>query len=416
VKIGIVSHYFWPELSAPSARLLELGRCWVEAGHDVTVVTNFPNHPTGVVPEAYRGRRFLIEEVDGLRVVRCRTYATPNRGFARRTLGHLAFMFWSVLQGARPLTGVDVIVASSPTLFSVVGAWLLSLRLSAPFVFEVRDLWPSIFVELGVLRSRPLIRALEGLELFLYRRSAAVVTVTRSFADDIQRRGIPREKLHFVPNGVDLDAFQPAPADETVRRELCGDAGFLVLYCGAHGISHALGRVLELAARHRDDPELRFAFVGEGAEKPALVAEAERLSLANVRFLSGVPRDRVADLYRAADLVLVPLRDIPVFRTFIPSKMFEVMACGRPILASLAGEAAAILERSGAARVVPPEDVDALDDALARLRGDPGLRHRLGERGRPFAAAEFDRRALGKRYLEVLDGVAGAPLHSGDGV
>jgi hypothetical protein len=404
VRIAVVSHYFWPELGAPTARLLEMGREWVARGHQVTVVTNFPNHPTGVVPDAYRGRSFMVEDVDGIRVVRCRTYATPNRGVARRTLGHLVFMLQAVLQGTPALRDSDVVVASSPTLFAVVAAWLVSRRLRVPFVFEVRDLWPAIFVELGVLRNRLAIACLEQLELFLYRRAAAVVTVTRAFAADIERRGVPSRKLRVIPNGVDLEAFAPGAPDRALREALgCGDDDVMVLYCGALGISQALGRVLEAAARLRDDARLRFLLVGEGAEKEALQARARELRLANVTFRDSVPRDQVAALYRSADVCLVPLRAVPLFRSFIPSKMFEILACGRPILASLEGEAAEILAASGAALVVPPEDADALARALVRLADEPALRVDLAARGRPYVAEHFDRRRLAERYLTLLE-------------
>ena len=406
MRIALVSHYFWPELGAPSARLLEMGREWVARGHQVTVVTNFPNHPTGVVPEAYRGRSFQVEDVEGLRVLRCRTYATPNRGIARRTLGHLVFMVQSVLQATPHLRGSDVIVASSPTLFAVVAAWLISLRLRVPFVFEVRDLWPAIFVDLGVIRNRLVISCLERLELFLYRRAAAVVTVTRAFAADIARRGIAESKLHVVPNGVDLDAFRPGPPDSVLRRRLGhGSDDLVVLYCGAHGISHALSRILDCAARMQRDARVRFLFVGEGAEKEPLVARARELQLGNVTFHESVPRAEVAALYRSADVCLVPLRAVPLFRSFIPSKMFEILACGRPILASLEGEAAEILRDSGAAIVVPPEDVDALTAALARLAEHSELRAELAARGRAYVAQHFDRRQLAERYLAVLERV-----------
>lgn len=403
MKIAIVSHYFWPEPGAPSARLLEMGREWAARGHEVSVVTNFPNHPTGIVPDAYRGRSFMVEEVQGLRVVRCRTYATPNRGIAKRTLGHLVFMTQAVLQAAPQLRGCDVIVASSPTLFAVVAAWVLSLRLRAPFVFEVRDLWPAIFVELGVIKSRFAIACLERLELFLYRRARAVVTVTRAFVADIARRGIPAAKLHVIPNGVDLEAFQPGAPDAALRERLAPGGAFVVLYCGAHGISHALARVLDAAARLRDDTRIRFAFVGEGAEKESLVARARELRLESVAFHDSVPREEVPALYRAADVCLVPLRAVPLFRSFIPSKMFEILACGRPVLASLEGEAAEILRESQAAIVVPPEDVDALVAALLRLAGEPALRSELAGHGRAYVAGHFDRRRLAHRYLELLD-------------
>lgn len=405
MKIGVVCHYFWPERSAPSARLLELGREWVAQGHEVVAVTNFPNHPSGVIPPAYAGRRFLIEDVEGIRVVRCRTYATPNRGVLRRTLGHLYFMVQSRLQGKAPLEGADVVVVSSPTLFSAVGAWRLAGRVGAPLVIEVRDLWPAIFVQLGVVRQRWLIRLLERLELFLYRRSAAVVVVTRSFAREIVSRGIDSGKIHFVPNGVDLESFSPGPKDDALLASLGLTGKFVVLYCGAHGISHALARILDVADQLRADDRIRFLLVGEGAEKPALVALARQRRLPNVVFRDGVPRDRVAAFYRSADVCLVPLRDVPLFRSFVPSKIFEVLACGRPVVGSVAGEAAEILDGSGAALVVPPEDVGGIADAVVRLESDPELRASLASRGRPYVVAHYDRRALAARYLELLAGV-----------
>lgn len=410
MKIALVSHYFWPETGAPSARLLEMGREWAARGHEVTVVTNFPNHPTGIVPEPYRGRSFQVEAAHGLRIIRCRTYATPNRGILKRTLGHVVFMIEAVLQATPQLRGTDVIVASSPTLFAVVSAWVISRRLRAPFVFEVRDLWPAIFVDLGVIRNRFVIAVLERLELFLYRRARAVVTVTRAFASDIERRGIEPAKLHVIPNGVDLEAFQPGPAEEALRARLGVSGGLLVLYCGAHGISHALSRILDVAARLSQDPRIHFLLVGDGAEKHELVERARTLRLANLGFRDAVPREQVPALYRAADVCLVPLRAVPLFRSFIPSKMFEILACGRPILASLEGEAAEILTASGAALVVPPEDAGALAAAIARLADEPELRAALAARGRAYVAEHFDRRELAARYLLVLEAVVrGAP-------
>jgi hypothetical protein len=408
VRIALFTHYFWPELGAPSARLLELGRSWVRRDHEVTVVTNFPNHPTGLVPEEYRGRSFQVEAKDGLRIVRCRTYATPNRGFLRKTLGHLYFMVQAVLQATPHVRGADVVVASSPTLFTAVAGFVVSRRLGVPFVLEVRDLWPAIFVDLGVIRNRAAIWPLERLELFLYHRSAAVVTVTQAFLEDIARRGIERRKLHVVPNGVDLAAFEPGPSDLALRSRLGLGDKFVLLYCGAHGISHALARLLEVAERLAQNPQLHLLFVGEGSEKEALVARARERSLANVTFLGAVPREQVAAFYRSADVCLVPLRAVPLFRAFIPSKMFEILACGRPVLASVEGEAAEILRESGAALVVPPEDVDALVAAARRLASDGELRSRLAARGRPYVAAHFDRDALGERYLAVLGEVTGA--------
>ena len=296
-------------------------------------------------------------------------------------------------------TFLAAVSASSPTLFSVVAAWLLSRRLGAPFVFEVRDLWPAIFAELGVLRNRFILRSLECLEMFLYRRSAAVVTVTRGFAENIERRGIEKAKIHFIPNGVDLEAFEPGPPDAELLARLKLTGRFVVLYCGAHGISHALARVLDAAERLREDSTVRFLFVGEGAEKGRLVEDARQRGLENVSFLPAVPRQQVPALYRSADVCLVPLKRVPLFRTFIPSKMFEILACGRPIIASVEGEAAQILEESGAALVIPPEDSGLLAESISRLRADTARR---GSRSRCYS---LRRRGCGLGLRSVGSGI-----------
>ena len=409
MRICIVSHYFWPEISAPSSRLSELAQSWIEEGHQVSVVTNLPNHPTGILNPGYAPNRFQIEDAMGMRILRCRTYATPNQGIVKKTLGHLFFAFQAAWEGSRHLRGMDVVLASSPTLFSVIGAWGLSRMLGCPLVMEVRDLWPAIFVELGVLENRFLIGALEALELSLYRKSRHVVVVTQAFADDIIRRGVPDRKVSVIPNGVDLDRFRPGGKPEALQDEFQVRGKFVVLYVGAHGISHGLKSILETARLLRDDPEIKFVFVGEGAEREALVESARGMRLTNVAFFPGQPRDRMRDIYHMADVCLVPLRNIPLFRTFIPSKMFEIMGAGRPIAASLAGEAADILARSGGAEISPPEDPAALASSLRRLKADPARREELARQGRAFAARCYDRRALAHDYLRILKDATGSP-------
>ena len=403
MRIAFLSHYFPPEVGAPSARVSELAAAWARH-HTVTVLTGFPNHPTGLIPAEYRGRWFAEERRDGYRVLRSWLYATPNEGVARRTLNHVSFMVSGFLTGAVKLERPDVIVATSPTFFCVFAAWALGVRFRAPFVFEVRDLWPEIFVQLGVLKNRQLIRLLEAAELWLYRRAARVVTVTRGFAENIAARGIAAEKIVVIPNGADLERFRPGPRSETVRAALgAGDADFLVLYIGAHGISHALERVLEVAEKLRARPGIRFALVGDGARKAVLVRLAEEKGLANVMFLPSQPRESVPDFYRSADLCLVPLRNVPLFSTFIPSKMFEIMGCGRPILGAVRGEAAEILRESGGAVVVNPEDTEAMSRSIERLAADPAARAEMGRQGRLYVGQHFDRAVLADRYRVCLE-------------
>jgi glycosyltransferase involved in cell wall biosynthesis len=401
-----VTHFFPPEIGAPQARLSEMGRSWVESGARVTVVTGFPNHPTGVIPEEYRGEWIRTEEMHGMRVIRCPLYATPSRGTLKKSLGHLSFMASGPLVGAFRMDRPDVVLASSPTFFSAMGAWTLARAIKhTRFVFEVRDLWPGIFVELGVLENRLAIAALEAIEMALYRSADRVVTVTEGFSDNIAERGIPRGKIETITNGVDLEVYVPGPRENAVRGELGLGDRFVALYIGAHGISHALHRVVDAATILRDRSDVVFLLVGEGAEKAKVEALKEERDLENLILLPGQPRERVADFYRAADACLVPLRDVPLFTTFIPSKMFEIMGCARPIVGSVAGEARRILERSGAAVCVDPEDAEGIAASVTRLAGEREAAEAMGRRGREFAAEHYDRRKLARRYLGLLEGL-----------
>lgn len=405
MRILIITHYFPPEIGAPQARLSDLARLWTEAGHDVHVITGMPNHPTGIVPPEYRRRLRIRESVNGYSTTRTWLYATPNEGFIRKTIGHLSFMVSSVILGFRDAGRPDVVVVSSPTFFSIGSAWVVARLKRARFVVEVRDLWPAIFVELGVLTNRWIIAVLEKLELAAYRSADAVVTVSEGFTANIIDRGIDAAKVHTVTNGVDVDAFDPnAPSDSSVRAELGATQGdCLVLYIGAHGISQGVSTIVEAATKVCDN-RVRIALVGEGADREHVLDTIERLAPPNVVALPGVSRDRVAALLAAADVCLVPLRDIPLFTTFIPSKIFELLAAGRPIIGSVAGEPADILRRAGAT-VVSPENADELAAAIDDLAGDVTRRAEIGARGRSFVEANYNRRALATKYLSVLEGV-----------
>lgn len=405
MRIAYVCHYFVPEPAAPAARVHEFARAWVAAGHTVSVITTFPNHPVGRVPPEYRGRAWATERLDGIRVLRCWLYAVPNRGVGRRGLDHLSFMLTSLLFGLPRLGAVDVVIASSPTLFSALAAWLMACFKRVPFVLEVRDLWPEAIVDLGLARSTSLtVRGLRWLARFLYRRATRVVVVTEAFADRIAADGVPRWRIEVIPNGADLRLFAASASTfgANTRAELGLDGRFVVAYVGSHGLSHGLDIVLDAAAAQ---PDVTFLMVGDGADRGRLLAERDRRGLSNVVMRPSVRRSAVPALYAAADACLVPLRDIPIFETFIPSKLFEVLAAGRPVIGAVRGEAREILLRSGGALVVEPEHADQLTQAIAQLRDSPDLAQELAQRGRAFVAQHYDRAALAQRYLALLDDV-----------
>jgi len=405
LRILLVTHYFPPEIGAPQSRLSEFAHYWSLGGETVTVLTGMPNHPTGIVHPGYRGRRRLVEVVAGYRVVRTWLYATPNEGIVRKTLGHLSFMVTAVILGMRPSGPADVVVVSSPTFFSIFSAWVLAKRKRARLVVEVRDLWPAIFVELGVLTDRRVIWVLERLELWAYRTADAVVVVSEGFRHDLVRRGVPGDKVHVIRNGVDLDRFDPA-TDAAPGRAVLGvpDGAVLALYLGAHGISHGLESVVEAGAGLQAEG-VHLAFVGEGSAKKQAMARAADLGTSNVSFHAGVPRGQVPMLIAAADICLVPLRDVPLFASFIPSKIFEYLGAGKAVIGSVAGESAEILRQAGAV-VVSPEDPAQLADAILLLTRDPDRRRQMGKQGRRFVEDEFDRRALADDYLRILDACA----------
>jgi glycosyltransferase involved in cell wall biosynthesis len=405
MRILLVTHYFPPEIGAPQARLFEFARLWTQAGHEVTVLTGMPNHPTGVVPSRYRRHLSLEERVDGYRVVRTWLYATPNEGIARKTLGHLSFMATSLLFGMRSVGDPEVVVVSSPTFFSILSAWALARLRRSRFVVEVRDLWPAIFVQLGVLQNRWLIKALEAIELASYRAADAVVVVSEGFRENLVARGVSPTKVHVIRNGVDAERFRADLAGDPALRRLLGarPGDLLALYVGAHGISHGLTAVAEAAGKLLGEP-IQFAFVGEGAAKAELAERVKELGLDNVTFRGGVPREQVPSLLAVADVCLAPLRDVPLFSSFIPSKIFEYLGAGKPVIGALRGEPAAILRDAGQV-VVDPEDPGALADALRCLARDGERRQEMGERGRQFVLDHFDRRRQATVYLELLDGL-----------
>ncbi len=403
MRIIIVTHYFPPETGAPQARLSALAAAWAADGDDVTVLTGMPNHPTGVVPPEYRGTIRRRERRDGYRVLRTWLYATPNEGMARKTACHLSFMITSVVLGGRASGPAEVVVVSSPTFFSIGAGWLLARLKRARLVVEVRDLWPAIFTELGVLTSRPLIRLLERLELAAYAAADTVIVVSDGFRANLIGRGVPADKVHTIRNGVRPGDFDPsAPADTALRARLgAGPGDCLVLYAGTHGISQGLTSVAEAADRLTGEP-VRFAFVGDGADKQRLRQRVTELGLRNVTLLSGVPHEQVPALLAASDICLVPLRDVPLFSSFIPSKMFEYLAAGRAVVGAVAGEAAQILLEAGA-WVVPPADSGALADAIRALATDPQRRQKMARQGRRYVEEQFDRDMLARLYRKLLD-------------
>ena len=401
MKILWVAQWFPPDLGALPARITEMSSVWIRKGHEVTVVTAFPHHPLGVIPAEYRGKLVTEESYEGIRVIRCWLWALPNRRMWQRTLCQISFAVSSVLLALFRPVRPDVVIVSSPPFFAVPAGWSFSRLRRAPLVFEVRDLWPAVFVASGVLKEGALYRLLSSMEMASYRAAKKIVVVTRGFREDLIERGVPAGKVAVVVNGADPDFYSPRPAP-AMRERLAGGAEFLVTYVGTHGLLQGLEQVLDAAEAFREDPRVAFAFVGEGARKDALIEEANRRGLSRVTFHKAVSKDEVPDVYAASDACVVCLRPFPIFRKFVPSKIFEVLASARPLVAALEGEAAEIVREAGGL-AAEPGNGKSIAEALRQLLSDPAARQTIGARGRRYVQEHYDRRALALDYLKILE-------------
>ncbi|MGH7146794.1 MAG: sugar transferase [Nitrospiraceae bacterium] len=408
MDILYVSQYFPPEMGAPSARVYELSKHWVKAGHRVTVLTGFPNHPTGIVPAEYRRqmRRLTVRErIDGIEVVRTWLYPAPNRRPLERIMIYSSFCISACLRGVF-LSRPNVVIGTSPQLLNgLVGLWISRLK-GSPFVFEVRDLWPESLLASGIGREdSALIRGLERLASFLYRRCDRIVVVTEALRDNlVKQKGLPEGKIDVVENGVEIEEFRPQEDTHALRRQFGLNGKLVVSYIGTMGYAHGLEVVLEAADKMRGAlPDVVFLLVGEGAEKARLQEMAARLRLDNIRFVDQQPRDRIPAFINMSDICLVLLRRAELFATVLPSKMLEFMACGRPVVLGVDGQARKILDEAQAGIYVLPGDPAALTQALLDLHRDSSLRARLGENGRAFIVKHFAREEKALEYLHVLE-------------
>ncbi len=403
MRILFLTQYYPPETGAAPLRAHHFAAKLAKKGHDVTVVTGMPNHPSGVTSPDYRGRMSCREEHDGVRVLRRALYATPRRTFATRMLNHLSFMFTSFFGGlsAGPC---DVVLISSPPLFLGLSAWLLGLVKCAPYVLDLRDYWPHAAVALGQLRSRTAIALATNVEMFLYRRAARLVAVTPGMRRLMLERGIPGHRIALVTNGADLECF--SPIDGGAPRP--GNGRATVLYSGTHGLVHGMEVILDAAELLRDDHRMRFLMVGDGVAKSALQEDARRRSLENVEFAPSLQPHDLAGVIRDADVCLASTTAGPFGGGTIPVKLFDYMACAKPVVAAVSGDARAVVEESGGGVAVEPGDARGLADAIVKFLDDPARAAVCGARGREYVCAEYSREILAGRMEEVLASVVSA--------
>lgn len=406
VRGVFLTQYYPPEVGAPQARIAALAGGLSGRGVEVAVHTCFPHYPDGEIKAPYRNR-FLEEERDGdARVVRSAVYPAANRGFARRLAGHASFAA-SALATAHRAGPADVVVVETPPLFLAGAAVAYARAKRAALVVNVADLWPDSAIELGALDSAPAIRAARAVERAAYRAATTISCPTEGIAAALARRPESAGKQALLRPAVDLDRFDPA------RKPAGGDgeSPLRVLYAGTVGMAHGLDTLLDAAEEleRTAPPAVLVTIAGGGAEAPALRARIAAGGPSCVRMPGVVPSARVPDLYASSDVAVVTLRDRPVFHGALPTKMLEAMAAARPVVLAAKGEAARLIEATGAGLVVEPESPRALAEALRALAADPERRARLGAAGRAAVEREFGRDAWLDRWQALLAGCAKRP-------
>lgn len=407
MRLLFISNYFPPEVNAPATRLIEHARQWVADGHDVEVMTSVPNFPEGRVYDGY-DNRYQEEEADGINVRRVPMYVAENKGTLKRTLSYISFMLSCIFYCRKVRPKVDAVVATSPQFFAAIGGYVVARIKRVPFVLEIRDLWPESVVAVGAANRSPIIRVFEKIEVFLYRKADHIVVVTNAFKTNIVGKGIEPEKISVLKNGFDLSSLETTldPSTlEDMRRDFALEGKFVASYIGTIGMAHGVEVLLE-AAKLSQDPDVVFMIVGTGAERERIERLQAELQLPNVRLIEKQPKERVPYLLELTDVSVVHLKDTPVFRTVIPSKIFEAMALRRPIVLGVRGESQEIIEESGAGIPIQPENPQKLVEAIEQLRRDRPLYAKMATAGLEYVHRFHDRKLLARRYWDILENVA----------
>lgn len=403
MHILFLSHYFPPEVNAPATRTHAHCKRWVEAGHRVTVITCAPNCPSGVVYDGYKNKLIQKETVDGIQVVRLWTFLAANKGFVKRILNYLSYMLIATMY-AITRRKVDVIVATSPQFFCGWAGVLCRWVRRWPFVLEIRDIWPESILTVGAMKRSLSIRVLEKLELWMYRTAQQIVTVGNGYRDKLLERGVENERISVIPNGVCLEQFRKMEASSASLKEWDSEDRFVCSYIGTVGMAHGLDVVVKAAAtlQSLNDDTVCFWIVGDGAQRAKLEEEATQQKLSNIRFTGMIAKEQISDIIASSDACLVHLKGTDLFGTVIPSKIFEIMALNKPIIAGVRGQTEEIVLAGKAGVSMTPDDPESL---LASIREIKSSSEQY-QHGREYVAQHFNRDTLANEMLAVLKAVS----------
>lgn len=403
MRVIYLCQHFPPETGAPQIRVYEVSKELISRGHQVEVLTAFPHHPHGIIPEEYKGKFYMYEDWDGIPVHRSWIYPSPKGSFWKRLASYFSFTFSAFysLMKAKP---TDVIICNSPPLFLGITGYLGAKMKRAKFVFNVADIWPESAVELGILKNKSFIRLAEWLERFLYKKSWKIATATEGIKDYMIRKGKDAADVFLLPNGVNTETFKPITKDESLLSEIDIQGKKVFMYAGALGYAQGLDSVLEAALLLKDkQPDAHFLFVGDGQEREKLVQMKEDLGLDNVTFYGSVPVSEMPRMFSIADFSVVSLRNIELFKGARPSKIFPAISSGVPVLYCGDGESAAILEEYNCGKIAPPENPEGIANTISELMTiSDGEYQAMSENGRKLAIEQYSWKSI---VDEILDNI-----------
>jgi colanic acid biosynthesis glycosyl transferase WcaI len=398
MKIGFLTQYYPPEVGAPQARLSELAQRFLQRGHKVIILTAMPSYPRGKIYPGYGG--LLSQETEGGSTI-TRTYIYPTKSVKihRRLLNYLSFVLSSSFFGTIMLPSLDYLLTESPPLFlGLSGYWLSRLK-KARLIFNVSDLWPESAVHLGAVQEGLSLDTAYKIEAFCYRKAWLVTGQSQEILRNIQGRFSNLHTFH-LSNGVDPTRFDPNARSDRLRKWLGINEGCVAVYAGLHGIAQGLEQVLAAAKQLKDLP-LHIVLIGDGPKKEVLIKQTEKMELTNVYFHNSVTREEIPSILKAADIALVPLKQL--LPGAVPSKIYEAMAAGLPIVLAAEGEAAHIVKEAKAGIVVPPGDAQAIASALRELVQAPHKRTEMGKAGRLAALNHFNRELIADTFIDYLE-------------
>lgn len=407
MKILVLHQYFLGKNDPGGSRFNQFVKYWEKQGHEITVVAGTVHYITGEKDEKYKGK-FVVREEYSPNVQLVRTYVSEsyNKSFLGRLWGYFSFTFSSLYAIMFKVKKHDVLIVTSPPLFVGITGILAKIFKRTPMVFEIRDLWPESAIDTGVLTNKLIIKIAYLVEKMSYRFADKINVLTPAFRQTlISKKGIEPEKISFIPNGADLDIFQPGVKENWVRDKYELNGKFVITYMGAHGVANHLESLLNLSEELASHEDIVILLIGDGMRKRALMEEAEKRNLKNIKFIDSQPKSKIPDFCNASDICTAVLKKVDTFKTVYPNKVFDYMSCAKPILLGIDGVARELIEESKSGYYVDPENPKEFAEKVLKLKEDPSLSKELGGNGLKFVTENFSREALAEQYVNVLEEV-----------